>query len=621
MKSNIVEEILYHGVRMKRKIANSRGFDVEIVEVEDEVSEIVVPAATVNLYVGYDMEKPEPVKTKRVFKGIKKICLSLLTEKVKMDNNSVPDLEEVCFIGSNKDTNKCLTFKNGALINREKEILNVLNKGCRKYIIGKEINSIADYAFAGTGIEEFDMEDRNKEIDFRRNTFSGTKFGEMMEEKGYGVVGDTLLILKHEIDEMILDASVVNGFHIVDEENVQEQNINIKKLVLKKVGKGDMLYLRNFAWADIGEIVVCDRLTKDVLNVLKKIKSESVTINDVGNYVFDDGMIYTSDKKQLLYCPKYMKKDVVNIPEGVVMIDDKVFAYSTDIKKVICPKSLRIIGNSAFANSKIKEVVLQEGIEILSSFSYMELQRIRIPESVKIIDSQCFYESKCEESIHIPEGVECIKRHAVLMKRAVRSLCISDTVKVLEEESLKGVNTVILKSYRVKNLINSLDYNKEFVIVNVEDSGSYMIPVRYLKWKYVSYFEYLNRCWNSGDISLFEEAYKNIFYKLGNEKEIIPLKWAFADFNYHMDNVKYGMYRVFLQKHACEIVVRTFHKSIDDVSRRAIIKIIKDDFMNMEELKTVLGIAREANEVSISSALLQKMNEKGFGDIAKTLKI
>lgn len=94
------------------------------------------------------------------------------------------------------------------------------------------------------------------------------------------------------------------------------------------------------------------------------------------NYSSFEGVLYNKDKTMLMCCPG--KKKILNIPEGVLSIENSAFIYG-DIYIINLPNSLRIIKDNAFLGTNITQ--------------------IKIPKNVNLIGDNVFY--GCEGLISI----------------------------------------------------------------------------------------------------------------------------------------------------------------------------------------------------------------------------
>lgn len=120
----------------------------------------------------------------------------------------------------------------------------------------------------------------------------------------------------------------------------------------------------------------------------------------------------------------------VIIPEGVTEICVDAF-YSSSLRKVNIPSSVRIVGIRAFAFCKdLKTVEFEEGIKIISESMFEDcgkLSSVVLPESVERIEGLAF--EKCGlEKINLPENIEVIGNYAFRDCNSLKSITIPPKV-------------------------------------------------------------------------------------------------------------------------------------------------------------------------------------------------
>lgn len=84
-----------------------------------------------------------------------------------------------------------------------------------------------------------------------------------------------------------------------------------------------------------------------------------VVDKDNKNFCSMDGVIYTSDRKQLVAYPAGKESDSYHIPDGVERVCAGAFMGAEDLKKVYFPRSLKSTGVEAFRNCETLEQVVQ----------------------------------------------------------------------------------------------------------------------------------------------------------------------------------------------------------------------------------------------------------------------
>lgn len=134
----------------------------------------------------------------------------------------------------------------------------------------------------------------------------------------------------------------------------------------------------------------------------------SVIKNSNPNFIAEDGMLLSADRKILFRCVNDDKEIVVK--DGVETIAQGAFCGKDKMEKVILPGSLRTICRDAFRgcrnidNVDIPEGVLSIGVD---SFSFCwNLKTMKLPLSLKEIGPAAFEHSDKLQNFIYPEGME-----------------------------------------------------------------------------------------------------------------------------------------------------------------------------------------------------------------------
>ena len=134
----------------------------------------------------------------------------------------------------------------------------------------------------------------------------------------------------------------------------------------------------------------------------------SVIKNSNPNFIAEDGMLLSADRKILFRCVNDDKEIVVK--DGVETIAQGAFCGRDKMEKVILPGSLRTICRDAFRgcrnidNIDIPEGVLSIGVD---SFSFCwNLKTMKLPLSLKEIGPAAFEHSDKLQNLIYPEGME-----------------------------------------------------------------------------------------------------------------------------------------------------------------------------------------------------------------------
>jgi len=111
------------------------------------------------------------------------------------------------------------------------------------------------------------------------------------------------------------------------------------------------------------------------------------------NFSTEDGVLF-NESKSVLYCyPGGKTDEIYEIPEGVEIINNEAFGYSS-LFEIRFPKSVEVISNRAFAFcNNVESVILPNSLVAIrdEAFSYCsKLENITIPATVNTIGKDAF---------------------------------------------------------------------------------------------------------------------------------------------------------------------------------------------------------------------------------------
>ena len=139
-------------------------------------------------------------------------------------------------------------------------------------------------------------------------------------------------------------------------------------------------------------------------DLLKEITADP----DNTRYKSSDGVLFSIDGKDLVCYPPCKEDTLYAVPSGVTSI-----------------------GGSAFFNSRnIREIILPDGIEILSeqAFYNSSLRRINLPESLKSIHELCFGGCQYLDNLYLPKGLKSIGFGAMELCTSLKTILLPDSI-------------------------------------------------------------------------------------------------------------------------------------------------------------------------------------------------
>lgn len=121
-----------------------------------------------------------------------------------------------------------------------------------------------------------------------------------------------------------------------------------------------------------------------------------------------DGIIYSADGKEAIYCPAKYKKSEITLPDGIVTIIPSAFNDCENIKKVTMPDTVKYIGYWAFDGTSLEQVNIPDGCKIIGQFAFQStnLTSIHIPASVNNLMGGAFGADTKLQHITVDENSE-----------------------------------------------------------------------------------------------------------------------------------------------------------------------------------------------------------------------
>lgn len=198
----------------------------------------------------------------------------------------------------------------------------------------------------------------------------------------------------------------------------------------------------------IGNRVFCHVKKLDVLNIPKNVKSMGVelaynsNINritiDEGNtdiFVDKESVVYTRDKKTLLFSIPQTKLTEYEIQKECVLIREYAFAFSP-IKNVVFNDGLEYIETYAFWYSSLESVSLPKTVKKMGSyaFSYCDgCTTVTLAQGITRVDYDVFHGNGALTQLNLPNSLKTIDRNAFSTCSALKKVIIPAGTTVYED--------------------------------------------------------------------------------------------------------------------------------------------------------------------------------------------
>lgn len=138
--------------------------------------------------------------------------------------------------------------------------------------------------------------------------------------------------------------------------------------------------------------------------------------------IIEDNVLIELDKSDL---KEIKNTGTIIIPNDITEIKEKVFIYNEHLKRIIIPKSVKIIGERALECPYLESIVVEDGnlvydsrdncnalIETKTNTLLRGCANTIIPNTVTVIDEIAFISCKGLKKIDIPESVEEMRSEA-----------------------------------------------------------------------------------------------------------------------------------------------------------------------------------------------------------------
>ena len=173
----------------------------------------------------------------------------------------------------------------------------------------------------------------------------------------------------------------------------------------------------------------------EVFNGCISLTSINVDSNNE-EYMSDNGVLYTKDKKTLIQYPSKKEGMEYLILQGVENIESHAFYKCTSLTRIIIPDSVTIIGTGAFSNCKnLTSITIPDSVISIVNYVFYDctnLINITIPNSVTSIGECAFFSCTSLTNITIPSSVTSIGNYAFSDCTSLTNITIPSSVTSIE---------------------------------------------------------------------------------------------------------------------------------------------------------------------------------------------
>ncbi len=171
-----------------------------------------------------------------------------------------------------------------------------------------------------------------------------------------------------------------------------------------------------------------------------------VLTNESLHFIYEDGILYNREKDSIIYCSVIGSDAELAISEGVQIIGKHAFYLCDRFEKITLPSSLRKMENNPFSGCSkldlvckssayiIKDDVIYNGYQtaVVGTLNKIRTDRLVIPEGIKTINRNSFWNCKGIKTIVFPETLEDIGYNPFVGCSNIRFVSSSPHFKVVD---------------------------------------------------------------------------------------------------------------------------------------------------------------------------------------------
>lgn len=155
-----------------------------------------------------------------------------------------------------------------------------------------------------------------------------------------------------------------------------------------------------------------------------------------------DGVLYSKDLKTLVLYPAGSTTKIFEVPEGTETLGFASCEGALNLEKVTIPASVKMLdGASLYKCESLTEIVLNEGLEEIGNevfYGCMYLKDPVLPKSIKKIGSGAFTGCESFEHVILPENVTYIDFRLFYNCYSLKKVDYSSNVEVIDQEAFSG---------------------------------------------------------------------------------------------------------------------------------------------------------------------------------------
>ena len=243
---------------------------------------------------------------------------------------------------------------------------------------------------------------------------------------------------QYEVDDKNINKKIKDLFGATDKVCIEELTIGNSNAIPDDFTMGVEEKLKKVVFEDVKTTIIGNRAFKNCKEMHTFSASGAWTV--VGDYAFENTKIESFDANRLKQIGKYAfsgcsRLSTFDLTKNTFLteINEKAFRDTGSLKMFI-PKTVVVLGESAFEDSKIESATFDANFKIEEMITALfknckELKSVNIPQSVCTIKNSAFFNCEKLSVITLPSKLELIEDCAFEGCKSLQGIVIPDTVK------------------------------------------------------------------------------------------------------------------------------------------------------------------------------------------------
>lgn len=290
------------------------------------------------------------------------------------------------------------------------------NSQITSIIIPNKISSIADGTFYGAAhLRSIQLPKKLKKIE--RCAFQGTGLEKVQLPSSLEKIGE-YAFWRSQITNITIPGTVKKI-----EGGAFSNCLKLKKVIMEngiqQLGHGCFFRCKKLKTVEIPKTVTKidgSNVFQDTLWLKEQLQKSTYII--VG-----DGILYRANEKKI--------GSIAKIPSNVKYICNSAFKGYTKLKKVILPDNLRVIHNSAFYNTGLRELKIPQKVKRIERYAFhgTQIKTLVIPKNVTSLQEYSFSDCKELYKVIVKSSIKRIELETFERCDQLSSICLGENIK------------------------------------------------------------------------------------------------------------------------------------------------------------------------------------------------